>query len=96
MGIFKSKPVAPKMSGRKVILRQLIAGHPTAAAQTFVAMTPLVSDFSLRALINAVLVGKPEDIATAARYYATTACQGDPDAYALCMQLAGVSAPVSK
>lgn len=93
MGIFKSKPVAPKVTDRTAILRELIAGRSNEAVQMFVAMTPFVPDFPLRALINATVAGKTEDIATAARFYATTACQNDTEAYGLCMRLAAANAP---
>lgn len=85
MGIFKSKPAPPN---RVRILQELVAGQPMTALQMFVEMKPFVPDFPLRALINAAITGKSEDIATAARYYATTACKDDAAAYALCMRLA--------
>jgi hypothetical protein len=76
---------------RVAILHLLVTCKPAAADQMFVAAGPALTDYSLRALINAVLADKPEDIATAARFYATTACQNDSEAYGLCMRLAAAA-----
>ena len=88
MGIFGSKPVHQMPVDHITILHHLAAGKPALAEQMFITVGPAVTDYSLRALINAVLADKPEDIATAARFYAITACRNDPEAYALCLRLA--------